>query len=311
MNVISKIIISILVTILFHPSSLSSLGKEQPKSFVTSPLWGQLGNQLFQAATALAYGWDHNVDAIFPDLFRTTYNIPLNREKIFFRLNASPLPRKIRNSFQGPEQFQYVAIPVKKDLNLLGLFSHWRYFDHHRKEILNIFAPAPLELAYLKSKHALLLAHPFTVGVHVRTLNKEWSKIIPFVGLDYYEKAMNYFPPEALFVVFSDRIDWCKKHFQKLNRPMIFIEGQDHVDDLFLMSMMKHNIIGTSTFSWWGAYLNQNPDKIVVAPSHFLYPHIASHINANMPDWITIKIDLNVPYPDDMHNFTSICFDTQ
>ena len=201
-----------------------------------------------------------------------------------------------------------MEIPLKADLNLYGAFQTWKYFDHHRKEILDIFAPKTEELSRIKFKYAEILKHPLTVGVHVRTFSKSISSTIPFVGLAYYEKAMSHFPPDALFVVFSDRINWCKHHFKKFNKTVIFVEGQDHIEALFLMSMLKHNIIANSSFSWWAAYLNRNPNKIVIAPSYFVCSGVLKVTHANMPDWLVIETSpnhLTVPYPDDMYDYDS------
>lgn len=274
---------------------------------------GQLGNQLFEVATTLAFAWDNKMKPIFPSLHQTKLNIPTNRDKIFFRLDASELPSPLRHKFFQLNPYVKIDIPVKRNQCLIGYFQTWKYFDHHRQKIQEILSPRPEDIENIQSKHAELLEHPFTVAVHVRTFSKQWADIIPFLGLDYYEKAMSVFPNEALFVVFSDRINWCKHHFAKIERPIIFIE-QDYIDDFILMSLMKHNIIANSTFSWWAAYFNKNPDKIVVAPSHFMTPHALSTFespdrpiptNPNMPDWITLDIDFNAPYPEDLCDYDS------
>lgn len=286
------------------------LASEEPLPYVTCTFYGQLGNQLFEIATTLAHAWDHHTIPIFPDLNRTDSNIPINREKIFFRLDASPLPRPILHQYQHMLSFSKVDIPYHPDQHIMGLFQSWRYFHHHRDKILEIFAPSPEELSFLKSKYANLLKYPLTVGIHIRTFNKQWSHSIPFVGLDYYRKAIKLFPRNAIFVVFSDRINWCKHHFQQFNRPMIFIDKQDHVDDLYLMSMLKHNIIGNSTFSWWAAYLNKNPQKIVVAPNYYT---LALESDVNMPDWVVISNDPYTPFPTDIldYDIVSKSIDTQ
>lgn len=304
--------------------TLSAEGTGKP--YITCSIRGQLGNQLFKVATVLAYAWDHDLDPIFPEMgyfppdvksqIGTDFDLPKNYQRVFFRLNASPLPRPIRHTFIWLTNYDKANIPLLPDLILQGPFQTWKYFHHYRERLLELFAPHPEELEMLQKKHATLLSHPYTVAVHVRTFSNRVNRFIPFIGMSYYEKAMRLFPEEALFVVFSDRINWCKHHFAKINRPIIFIEDQDQIEDLFLMSMLKHHIIGNSTFSWWGAYLNKNPDKIVVAPSHFI--RIPGEIfgipaNPNLPEWITLPIDLKAPYPKDIRKYDarSKSIDTQ
>lgn len=70
------------------------------------------------------------------------------------------------------------------------------------------------------------------------------------------------------FFIFSNDIEWCKKNIQLPHSYYVNCnKGKDSWQDMFLMSKCKHNIIANSTFSWWGAYLNENPQKIVISPS--------------------------------------------
>ena len=80
------------------------------------------------------------------------------------------------------------------------------------------------------------------------------------------EKIIKQFP-DAHFFVSSDDIEWAKENITG-NFPVTFISHPEIIDyeELVLQSLCKHNIIANSTFSWWGAWLNQNPDKIIIAP---------------------------------------------
>ena len=69
------------------------------------------------------------------------------------------------------------------------------------------------------------------------------------------------------YFVFSDNTDWCRKNLPQIHEAeYTFIEGQTPPQDMALMTQCKHVIMGPSTFSWWGAWLNNNPNKIVLAP---------------------------------------------
>jgi hypothetical protein len=264
----------------------------------------QLGNQLFCIATALAYAWDNNFIPVFPFLNEPGGNRTYNRDYMFFRLDAS-LPRMIKEVYYDMS-WQYNPIPIyPNDVMLMGPFSSWKYFHHHREELLKVLAPSPEVLDYLHAKYADLIANPNTVGVHVRTANKNVHPYIPFLGLDYFGLAMDHFSADSLFVVFSDRIGWCKKNFSEKfpDRKFIFIEENDHIQDLFLLSMMKNHILSNSTYSWWGAYLNTNPEQRVCVPDKWLVPRFNVVVDDfYMPQWIKIEHEFfKEPYPIDMY----------
>lgn len=303
------------LSLIFLPMFLAQapIQAANESSYVSCELKGQLGNQLFEIAAALAYAWDYDLEPIFPELNKGEWNIYYNRDSIFFRLNASPLPRPPLSQFYEPSCYQ--DHPEKpsfhRDQYLHGYFQSWIHFHHQRSRLLEIFAPSKEVESYLENKYADLLAHPNSVAVHVRTFNEvaHHDRVSPFLGLDYYQQAINLFPEDALFVLFSDRINWCKHHFKEFNRNIVYIEDNDHVQDLFLMAKLKHHIIANSTFSWWGAYLNTNPHQIVVAPRFWMNPLLRhfplEHPNAfYLPSWIIVDSDCNkAPYPEDIRQY--------
>lgn len=91
-------------------------------------------------------------------------------------------------------------------------------------------------------------------------------------GVDYFEKADNIINNRCLnhtYFIFSDEIEWCEENLE-FDAPMVFVShklaGEKFQDYLRLMVACKHFVIPNSSFAWWAVWLNQNPDKIVIAP---------------------------------------------
>jgi hypothetical protein len=311
------------------PPSLSRKPEDGKSHYVSVKLGGQLGNQLFRIATTLAYAKDNGLTPLFPDLHLESDNISYNRDRIFFRLNSheSPLPLKPYKI----DRLNYSKIPEGlKDITLDSGFFSWKYFDHHRNLILEQFAPSEEVTQRLETKYADLLSHPKTVGVHVRTYSKPvHEQGLHFVGWNYFERTLSQFPKDSLFIIFSDRINFCKANFKKRfpDLNFVFIEGNDHIDDFYLMTRMKALIMSKSTFSWWAAYLNQTPSLTVYAPVksgvNFLSPQTKAFIKQLLllsptwneseyllPSWHIAFYDLE-PFPEDIYDYddvsTSVC----
>jgi hypothetical protein len=112
-------------------------------------------------------------------------------------------------------------------------------------------------------------------------------------SLEYYYDSFNLIEKQhknSHYFIFSDDIEWCKQNLEFIkNKTFIELSAneRDH-EEMYLMSQCKHNIIANSSFSWWGAWLNQNPDKMVIAPKKWFHDQ---QINTNdlIPDtWIRI-----------------------
>lgn len=85
--------------------------------------------------------------------------------------------------------------------------------------------------------------------------------------IDYYQKALDIIQPKGNLFIFSDDINWCKENFKF--EKMIFMEDNSNINDLKFMSLCENNIIANSSFSWMGAWLNQNKNKKVVFPKQW------------------------------------------
>ncbi len=174
-------------------------------------------------------------------------------------------------------------IEKKLESGVLYIFPAWseNHFVHNKEKVLSYFDISDEIYNELYTKYREIIDHPYSVSIHVRTLKGE--ELVhckrPFYGEKFLKEAIRNFPEDALFVVFSDDIQWCKNHLSSLRNKMVFIENEPYYNDFYLMSLCKHNIVTNSTFSWWGAYLNKNPEKKVIAPRHFFFPDLVSTRN--------------------------------
>ncbi len=110
-----------------------------------------------------------------------------------------------------------------------------------------------------------------SVALHIRRGDKVINMSKP-IGTteDYLKSAIEKIyelTNEPEFFVFSDDLEWCKKVLPQIrDTNWHFIENQTPPQDMALMTKCKHIITAPSTFSWWGAWLNDNPNKIIIAP---------------------------------------------
>lgn len=254
----------------------SAFAEKRP--YITGAVLGGLGNQMFEIATTCALAWDNEAEPYFPDLipFIPYINNPNHvfaqgLHHILFRCALYPPDNTITYEWRTPA-YGYEPIPFVNGMRLSGYSQNEKYFAHHKDRLIQLFAPKDSDLEYIKKKYMHLLEHPYSVCIHIRYYFAEKPDDPAFRQYDeeYYEKAMNFFPDNALFVVISDNINFAKKIISTEKRNVIFIENEPYYIDFFLQTLCKHNIIGNSTFSWWGAWLNQNPQKIVIRPEKWM-----------------------------------------
>ena len=239
---------------------------------------GGLGNMLFQIAAATSMGLDKNLPVSFPNLedylkFRNDeqYNNPkLNHafeyKKLspFHNMITTAPPRDIVN-FEYP--FEYTPKqPNHKDFMIGGYFQSEKYFKNNIEYITNMFSATPEIDSYITAKYPWMNENGLT-SIHIRRGDSFKNlDCHPVLTPDYYARAMEYTREMTKkYVVFSDDIDWCKSHF--LGDSFVFIEDEKDYYEIYMMARCQNNIIANSSFSWWGAWLNQNPDKLVIATS--------------------------------------------
>lgn len=158
-----------------------------------------------------------------------------------------------------------------------GYFQNEKYFKDYRDEILKLFS---LNETLDEKNQAILdnILQTNSVSIHVRrgdyvTL-KSANDFHGVCTLDYYKKAIKYISKRIKnphFFLFSDDIGWVMDNL-KTDYPFTVIDFNPLKGwmDMNLMKNCKHNITANSSFSWWSAWLNDNPDKIVIAPEKWI-----------------------------------------
>lgn len=258
-------------------------------------LRGGLGNQLFQYAAGFALAEHHHTGLKFDLYYYRKHrnrlvelkNFPVNieeasREEVHSFTGSNPVIRfinKRENYLHCPQvfpqpHFHFVEnfFDLPSHVYISGYWTSEKYFVHLRAELVKRFSSIANETNEDK-EWIRRIRDSNSVAVHVRRgdyVNGPY-KLFASLPMDYYNRAVEWMRSKITspsFFVFSDDIPWCQKNliigdcqFVDTNR------GLNSYKDLILMQYCKHNIIANSTFSWWGAWLNNNREKEIAAPS--------------------------------------------
>ena len=211
-------------------------------------------------------------DFFYPPHKRTTYTEPhYYHDKNFFNAN--------------------------KKLYLHGYWMSWKYFHKHEQAVRKAYA-IKRELVQHLDDLTNELQSTNSVSVHIRRtdytdpLMQRLKGVIPF---SYYKKAIEKIQQQnenISLYFFSDDIDWVKQNLQFSNVPVKYIDKSvtsAAIEDFYLMTQCRYNIIANSTFSWWAAYLNNNEHKLVIAPKKWYSDDAPYDYKDVYPEtWITM-----------------------
>ena len=275
---------------------------------------GRLGNQMFQYAALRGIAANRGFDWGIPpkgtsgvDEYGCENNYCMF--ETFKMTNATKEHQHISENSQWAiwKEFHFNEELFDKcpdNVNLDGYFQTEKYFKNIDKEIREDFKFQ--DEIYIPCKDMIdSLGDGRKIFLHIRRGDPKlpWAYVNlesahPVCTWDYYEKALRHFPADIPVVVFSDVIDWCKE--QEFFKPDRFIMSEttdEFADgqrvpwtDLCLMTLCTDAIIANSSFSWWGAWLINNPDKTVVAPKKWFGSQYNHYIMSDLiPDeWIQV-----------------------
>ena len=266
---------------------------------IISKVIGGLGNQMFQYAIAQSIAIEKN------DNFKLDISA-FNTYELFsfrldeFKITASLATQEDINNIVGKSNFfqkimrlirlsnHYVekertifdnSVFNKKHIYLEGYWQNEKYFNKHRSTILKAFTPKR-EFTDITKSYCDQIINSESVSVHIRRGDYLKHDDIGVLPLSYYKKAIEYFFSKnkgSYFYIFSNDIDWCKDSFKDFNNIIFIDNTESEIADLWLMSKCKNNIIANSSFSWWSAWLNTNPDKVVISPKQWMKVNPKNH----------------------------------
>lgn len=272
------------------------------KKYISTNLQGGLGNQLFQIAIAYSLGGQYDLIPIFPKITKS-YSVigsrPVYWDNIFHKINAVPEDEFNKIPFHGVKehglQYREISLTSDKSYKLDGYFQCSKYND--QTKMSELFTLKEKELNQIKNIYSQIKQHYHNkqiISLHVR--RGDYVKLQHFhtnLTTHYYRKAIEYFPHDAIYLIFSDDIAWCRDNLTFIPNKHLIDESLDDITSLFLMSMCDGHIIANSSFSWWGAYLNLKKNVTVVAPRDWFVPAKNNNEIQDIykPDWIVIKQD--------------------
>jgi len=268
---------------------------------IVTKLIGGLGNQMFQYAAGKALACKHNTELKVDvselnqssedrytqrhyelDIFASDIEIAKNTDILpFFNKDNGKIKREFQRRFpflfntlhavESGNNYHPEFKKYPKNAYLRGFWQSELYFKEYEIEIRKDFQ---FKQSVIEACKPLInkIAPINTVSLHVRrgdyVNNPSANKFHGLCSPQYYEQAVSYISKSQKHievVVFSDDTAWCKENL-KFDVPIHFLETGSAYEDMYLMSHCKHNVIANSSFSWWGAWLNNNRNKIVVAP---------------------------------------------
>jgi hypothetical protein len=192
------------------------------------------------------------------------------------------------------------ALQNGKDYYLDGYWQSEVYFKDWADQVLNTFEFPEFKCKKNMDFAKILSKQENSVAVHVRrgdyVRSPQDAKLFGKIcTADYYKKAIAEIEKRIKapsYIVFSDEPQWAAENLN-LPETTVFVDWNNNGNgfrDMQLMSSCKHNIIANSSFSWWGAWLNQNPDKIIIAPARWTNDKSIKTERIIPAEWIRIPI---------------------
>lgn len=281
---------------------------------ISCKLMGGLGNQLFQIFTVIACALKNNTSFAFTD--ETTLAGGSTARFTYwttFLKSLKPFTKYLKSfkfAVVKESGFNYYEVPLLKNnstnVMLYGYYQSYKYFDEIKEQLFKLIKLDQQKTALISKLGTKCVELDKTISLHFRIGDYiNIQDCHPIMPCEYYERSIEYILQHSnvseittvlYFYELQDN-EAVKQMISKLTNkfPKLKFVSPDFIMEdwkqLLYMSLCKHNVIANSTFSWWGAYFNTNPDKIVCYPSVWFGPKL-NKLNDTcdmfLPDWIHI-----------------------
>lgn len=260
-------------------------------------IWGGVGNQLFQYVFGLYLHNKYNVEVRYDEnsflstdklrkreLDALESDIKWDNHCTFSKFRGVK-GRLLRYIYQLHPKHYYIGrdekLPREIDYSKEYFFQgYWQDYKYYKWLLNNVPSFKVCSKSFPSSLDSLkqqICANSQSISIHVRRGDYFSPQFISVYGVcteDYFHKAMQIIKekvPNGQFFIFSDDLDWAKTHLE-LDDSAVYVPNYDISQFAYieLMSLCKHHIISNSSFSWWGAVLNEQTDSIVISPSKWL-----------------------------------------
>ena len=272
-------------------------------------LMGGLGNQLFQIFTIMSYSFTHKIafkikatkfDSVSP--LDNISKRPTYWHSLLKKLTTFTFCENINLPIWREPDFTYNQIPYyQQDFRLFGYFQSYKYFESQYDKIIKLIRlekqQQEIREKYNKYFNKKVISIHFRIGDYIMR-----PQYHPILNTSYYIAALKYlserenieeydilyFGEERDYKLIQKNIKHIQKEFPKLNFIQCAYEIEDW-EQMLLMSLCSHNIIANSSFSWWGAYFNNNIERKVCYPSVWFGPEYNDSIKDLFPEnWVKI-----------------------
>jgi hypothetical protein len=199
-------------------------------------------------------------------------------DRIFFKIKSLLSKDEVIIQKENKILNEYLN-PSGENICLVGRWQSESFFEQNREEIKKVFSFDDFKPNQFSLDMSKKISASNSVSIQVRrgdyVTHPIYSKKIGALGVDYFRNSIEFIKDklekeDLVFYVISDDIEWCKTAFSSFEENIVFVEQEKskvgYLSDLWLLTLCEHSIISNSTFSWWGAWLGETAESVIIAP---------------------------------------------